>query len=141
MKELGISANVDFPGWVQNDAKDKLFRESKLFLLPSYTEAMPMSILEAMGYGLPIVSTNVGGIPQLVKHGYNGYLYAPGSIDEMSSSIICLLQDEDKVLNFGKNSFDIIKNDYSLGKHIENIIRVYEEIINENEKYQKKPII
>lgn len=57
---------VILPGWVSGEKKASLLRESMIFLLPSHMEAMPMSILEAMGYGLPVVSTNVGGIPNLV---------------------------------------------------------------------------
>lgn len=58
--EKGVSDNVEFPGWVRGDTKDKLLREADVFFLPSYNEGMPMSVLDAMGYALPVVSTNVG---------------------------------------------------------------------------------
>lgn len=55
-----------------------------------------MSILEAMGYGLPVVSTNIGGIPDLVKNNENGYLSDPGNTDEMAENILSILNNEKK---------------------------------------------
>ena len=74
IEKKGISQYFSFPGWIKKEEKEKLLQEADIFFLPSYTEGMPMSILEAMGYGLPIVTTNVGGIPQLVENGKNGYM-------------------------------------------------------------------
>lgn len=61
--------NVEFPGWIRNEQKKQYLREADIFLLPSYNEGMPMAILDAMGCGLPIVSTDVGGIPKIVRQG------------------------------------------------------------------------
>lgn len=72
IKEKNLSDRFIFPGWVRDNEKDELLKTSDIFFLPSYTEGMPMSILDAMGYGLPIVSTNVGGIPKIVHDGENG---------------------------------------------------------------------
>lgn len=94
--ERNIQNNISFPGWLDEIERDHYLKMSDIFFLPSYTEGMPMSILEAMGYGLPVVSTNIGGIPDLVKNNENGYLSDPGNTDEMAENILSILNNEKK---------------------------------------------
>lgn len=68
---------VSFEGWVDGDKKIKLLSETDIYILPSYNEGLPISILEAMSYKKPIISTRVGGIPQIVDDS-NGFLIEPG---------------------------------------------------------------
>jgi glycosyltransferase involved in cell wall biosynthesis len=125
LEEKGIKNNVLLPGWVRGVDKDRLLREADVFLLPSYNEGMPMSILDAMGYGLPIVSTDVGGISKLVHNGHNGYLCQAGDIAELSASIVRLLQDIGSLKAYGKNSFSIVKNKYALDVHLDRLETLY----------------
>ena len=124
--EKGISDNVEFPGWVRGDTKDKLLRKADVFFLPSYNEGMPMAVLDAMGYGLPVVSTNVGGIPKIVHDGENGVCCEAGDVDRMSRSITELMLNEELRENAGRDSMKIVKAKYSLEAHIEMLERVYE---------------
>ena len=126
--DLKIQDLVEFTGWVRDKEKDELLRKSDIFFLPSYNEGMPMSILDAMGYGLPIVSTNVGGIPKIVKNEENGYTVKAGDIDGFANAIISILSDDEKRKNFSRNSYDVASSKYSLDKHIEEIERVYENL-------------
>ena len=127
-QKLGVSKNIEFPGWVRNEEKDRLLKSCDLFLLPSYTEGMPMSILDAMGYGLPIVSSDVGGIPKIVKNDENGYMLKAGDVEGFSNAIISVLLDDEKRKSFAVNSYNVAKSKYSLDKHIEEIERVYENL-------------
>lgn len=129
LKRLNVRDKVLFPGWVTGDEKESLFTQSTLFLLPSYTEAMPMAILEAMGYGLPIVSTNVGGIPQLVKPGENGYLYDPGDIEGISGGIVDILQDRNKCRLMGMTSQKMVIEKYSIERHLDELKKIYRETL------------
>lgn len=114
-----------YPGWVRNEVKDKLLREADIFFLPSYNEGMPMSILDSMGYGLPIVSTKVGGITKIVHNGENGFVCEPGDIKGLSNSIIKLLNDDKLLKSSGEKSVAIINNGYSLDIHIKKIKTIY----------------
>lgn len=125
IKEKRIEQNVEFPGWVRGNQKDKLLREADLFYLPSYNEGMPMSILDAMGYGLPIVSTNVGGIPKIVHDGENGSCFEPGNVMEMGKAIENLL--ENKRIEASISSFEIVKRGYSLEQHIKKLEECYKK--------------
>lgn len=84
---------VRFHGWVSGTAKQNLLNLADAFILPSYIEGVPISILEAMSYGLPILSTTVGGIPEIVSDGVNGFLFSPGDKTSIKSSIDTLLND------------------------------------------------
>lgn len=123
----GLSSNVTFTGWIGPDQKKSFLLRSRVYLLPSYNEGLPMSILEAMGFGLPIVSTYVGGIPELVMPGENGFLYQPGDIEGMSNGIIELLQNQQRSLEVSGNNRRKIEKDYSLEVYAQKLDRIYTE--------------
>ena len=125
LSKKGLDKNVIFPGWVRDDRKDKLLRECDIFFLPSYNEGMPMSILDAMGYGLPIVSTNVGGITKIVLDGENGYICSPGDVDGFVDKLAELIGNEQTIKTFGLNSFNLVKNNYSIEQHIKKFKQIY----------------
>lgn len=127
VEEYSVTDNTVFPGWVRGDEKDRMLREADLFFLPSYNEGMPMSVLDAMGYGLPVVSTNVGGIPKIVHNMENGYCCEPGDIDMLARGAIKLLKDDERRTAASLISISIVKERYSLESHIQLLEAVYEQ--------------
>jgi glycosyltransferase involved in cell wall biosynthesis len=91
---LGLKDSVTFLGWVDSEQRDQLLAAAHIFALPSYNEGLPMALLEAMGWGLPVIATPVGGIPELITSGVNGLLVNPGDIQQLSAVIQSLIQDE-----------------------------------------------
>ena len=85
--------NVRLLGWVCGSDKDAVLSQATLFLLPSYQEGLPLAILEALSYGLPVVTTPVGGIPEAVIDGETGFLIPPGDVEAMVDRITRLLQN------------------------------------------------
>ena len=128
-KEQGVEKQLVFPGWANGKEKDGLLQQASVFFLPSYTEGMPMSILEAMGYGLPVVSTTVGGIPELVEHGKSGFLLEPGDTEGFAEAIITLLKDSRKRMEMGQAGLSHVQENYSLEKHIGSLMNVYDSLI------------
>lgn len=133
LREKGIDSNVVFPGWVRGDEKDKLLKSSDIFFLPSYNEGMPMSILDAMGYGLPIVSTNVGGIPRIVS-AKNGHICNPGDKKELAKSIVSILNNNNKLKSLSLGSYEIVKEKYSLELHVKALEELYMKLGGLHEK-------
>ncbi len=129
IEEKNVAENVVFPGWVRGKTKDKLLKEADVFFLPSYNEGMPMSVLDAMGYGLPIVSTNVGGIPKIVHDGENGYCCEPGDLARMGMGIEDILSNKEKRNALAEESLSIVKRGYSLEAHLKLLKAAYERII------------
>lgn len=91
--EYGIEDMVIYEGWVSGEKKASLFNLADAYILPSYTEGVPISILEAMSYGVPVLSTPVGGIPEVVTSGVNGLLFNAGDKKAMAECINRLLND------------------------------------------------
>ena len=127
--EKGVKENVVFPGWVRGEKKDRLLREADVFFLPSYNEGMPMSVLDAMGYGLPIVSTIVGGIPKIVRNKENGCCCKPRDIEKMSEAISGILKEKTIREKYAKESIFIVHDKYSLGFHLKLIRTVYASVL------------
>lgn len=85
--KAGLDSYIKFTGWIDGNTKEELLNSSQLLVLPSYNEGLPISILEAISYGLPIVSTDVGSVNEAVINGSNGFLIKPGNIDQLAKSI------------------------------------------------------
>ena len=94
--EGGVDDLAEYIGWVQDDEKDHYFYQSDYFILPTYYEAMPMTILEALSYGKPVITTPVGSIPEVIEHNKNGFLFPPGNIEELKKIIFDVINDKSK---------------------------------------------
>jgi glycosyltransferase involved in cell wall biosynthesis len=90
---LGIADAVTFTGWVGPSGKRALLESSAVFALPSYDEGLPVSLLEAMAAGVPVVAAAVGGIPEVVLDGVSGFLVAPGDKVTLQRLLRTLLLD------------------------------------------------
>lgn len=95
VKANGMENEVEFLGWVNRDQRKDLLEKSDVLVLPSYNEGLPMAILEAMSYGLPIISTNVGSIAEAVHNGENGFLVEPGNVAALEEAITILTDNEE----------------------------------------------
>lgn len=92
-KAMAIRNNVHFLGWVEHEQKINLLGQADIFVLPSHNEGFPVCLLEAMAAGLPVVATNVGGIPDLVEPDKNGILVEAGKAVALADAIINLADD------------------------------------------------
>lgn len=96
---------VKFEGWVSGKKKIELLNWADVFILPSFNEGLPISILEAMSYRMPIISTDVGGIPEVVEHGVNGTIVKPGDDEEIFNAIKRYTDNRSLLENEGNASF------------------------------------
>jgi glycosyltransferase involved in cell wall biosynthesis len=93
-KQLGIADSVEFRGWISYEDKVKELSKACVFCLPSYDEGLPMGVLEAMSAGVPVVTTPVGGIPDVLTHKENAMLFEPGHVSKLSDCLVELIKDE-----------------------------------------------
>lgn len=96
-----IADIADFRGWVDGEAKDRMFCGSDVMLLPSYFEGLPICLLEAMTYGMPVVATRVGGIPEIVDDGVNGRLITPGDRDALFEAMRYYIENRGEIARHG----------------------------------------
>lgn len=109
ISELGLEETVIFEGWVTGEKKIDLLNLADVYILPSYNEGLPVSILEAMSYRLPIISTPVGGIPEVVIENENGILVEPGNKTATGRAIIRMIENESFRRKAGEASFNRVK--------------------------------
>jgi glycosyltransferase involved in cell wall biosynthesis len=101
---LGISRNVTFHGIVSNDEIIEYYRNANLFVLPSFSEAFGMGLIEAMACELPVVATKVGGIPEVVENGRTGLLVEAGDSKELADAILNVFSDSKLRMWMGKRA-------------------------------------
>lgn len=92
-ERLGIRDAVSLPGWVDPPERQSLMSHAAVYVLPSYTEGLPMSLLEAMAAGVPVIATEVGGIPDVVTDGVTGFLFRPGDTAALERLLRTAMQD------------------------------------------------
>lgn len=100
-RKLGVEAQLELPGWIGQEQKSVLLRQATLLVLPSYIEAMPMSVLEAMAAGVPVVASRVGGVPDMIRDGVDGLLCAPGDVSGLVYAIETLLANPARAQRMG----------------------------------------
>lgn len=118
---------VVYEGWVSGEKKASLFNLSDAYILPSYTEGVPISILESMSYGVPVLSTPVGGIPEVIRSGENGILFQPGDKSAIASAINNLLNDKKLCRQMSERELGEAK-DYFPESIAEKLVAVYNSI-------------
>ncbi|MGH8327317.1 MAG: glycosyltransferase family 4 protein, partial [Steroidobacteraceae bacterium] len=122
---LGIGERVDCPGWLDQDRKSAELAAATAFVLPSYAEALPMALLEAMSWRLPVIATPVGGIPQVIEHEANGLLVTPGDIEGTAAAMARLMRESALASRLGAAARRTIEESYSLDTSIKRLLEIY----------------
>ncbi len=102
ISEHSLDSIVDYVGWVSGEKKNDLIKQSDIMILPSYNEGLPIFILEAMANAKPVISTIVGGIPEVVHHKENGYLIAPGDKEGIYKALKFYVNNPENIVKHGE---------------------------------------
>jgi N-acetyl-alpha-D-glucosaminyl L-malate synthase BshA len=126
-RELDLQDDVKFLG--KQDGLEEILNCADLFLMPSQSESFGLSALEAMACGLPVISSSVGGLPELVRHNETGYIAEFGNVERMALYTIDLLKNKKKYKAFSKNSRARAVNNFELDSVIPKYEKYYESIM------------
>lgn len=121
--------NVSYHGYVSEEKKRELLTSSSIYVLPTLAEGLPIAILEAMAAANAIVSTRVGGIPDLVEE-TNGRLVSPSDIDSLCDELICLLLSSEEARTMGEQNRILIESSYNWDEVTETLLNIYEFHLN-----------
>lgn len=127
-EELGIADKCEFRGWVSGEDKEDLFSMAGIYCLPSKNEGMPMSVMEAMAHGLPVITTAVGGVPQLIDNGVDGLLMDVDDVDQLSKLLFTLEDSPEQRTKLGLAGREKIKHDFEINKSVERLIGLYSKL-------------
>ena len=129
-RQLNVEKNFEFTGYISNDSERlfDLYRRARVFVLPSFSESLPLVLLEAMASGLPVIASRVGGIPDLVDPS-EGFLLPPGDISGFSSSLLYLLENDAARDDMSKNARRKAEM-YSWERVAQRTVSVYEKLFS-----------
>jgi len=126
-KDIGVDKDVTFYG--NQESFVEILSIADLFLMPSQSESFGLSALEAMACGVPVISSNAGGLPELNHHGETGYIAEIGDINKMAEYALSLLGDPNKYKIFSENALDRAVSLFSSEKIIPEYEKYYEEVL------------
>jgi glycosyltransferase involved in cell wall biosynthesis len=126
---LGLKRCVRAPGF-RHDGR-RLMGAMDVFLMTSEFEGLPIALLEAMSLGKPVVSTRVGGIPEVLEDGVTGFFAPVGAIDELAGRVMRLLDDDVLRMRFGRAAAATIEAAYHVKRRVEAIEHLYHEVLEE----------
>ncbi len=122
--------NIRLQGFVSGDAKKKAFDNAHLFIFPSYGEGMPNAVLEAMGFGLPVVSTPVGGVVDFFSPGKNGYYISIGDVHDIVVKIKKLLHDKGALSAMALHNYRLAQDCFRSDKVAKRMELIFDQTMN-----------
>jgi glycosyltransferase involved in cell wall biosynthesis len=121
----GLAENVYFTGEVSELEKWQFLHHASFFCLPSYAEGQPISIIEAMACGLPVISTKIGSIPEMISEGYNGKLINPGDTKALKDAILFLVKNPELGEVMGKASRELCQERHNIADLRAGLSKIY----------------
>jgi glycosyltransferase involved in cell wall biosynthesis len=114
---------VTYHGWLNKIEKNKLLSYSDILIQPSYFESFGITVIEAMSYGMPVIASNIGGLPELVENNVNGYLVSPGDLQQIYEAIKKFIENPSLLKKMGEVSYKKVEPYY-----LENVIKKLNDI-------------
>jgi N-acetyl-alpha-D-glucosaminyl L-malate synthase BshA len=127
-RQLDMDDHVKFLG--KQEGLVEILNSADLFLIPSQSESFGLAALEAMACGLPVISSSVGGLPELISHNETGFIAEIGDVDRMAKYVVDLLSNDKKYKLFSKNARDRAVNKFDKSKIIPIYENHYQTILN-----------
>lgn len=137
VNSLNLANHITFVGWLNSDKRDKLLKNSHIFILPSYNEALPMALLEAMSWGLPVITSPVGGIPEIITANKNGLVVTPGDIQQLTAAMQLLIENHNLRETLGQNARSSILG-FDVKVYCDNLLDMYHLLAKNSQEVNKK---
>lgn len=127
-KELSIDKNVEIFEWIKGKEKEDILLSSNIFVLPSYNEGMPMALLEAMSYKNAVISTEIGGIPEVITNEKSGFLIRAGDKEALLNNLNILLSDQKRLIEISENAYKKANDIFNIKNSIKKLIKIYNQL-------------
>lgn len=130
--ELLKNGKINLVGELYPPDLRELYRRSKLLVLPSLTEGLPLVILESLSCGMPVIASDVGAIPEVIQNGKNGYLIPKGNSDKLAKAILNICKNP--LFGLERLCRDSV-NGYKINRIVRNYIDLFQNVLNRSKKY------
>ena len=127
IEDLGIANAFLFTGFREDIPR--LVSAFDVFVLSTHREGLPLSVIEAMGIGKPVVATAVDGIPEIVDQGVTGLLHQHGDSEGLASAILACIEDPAKAASMGDAARRLVASEYTMDAYVRNVTRIYNEML------------
>ncbi|MBW2981178.1 glycosyltransferase family 4 protein [Candidatus Woesearchaeota archaeon] len=125
-KKLGLQHNIEFRGRLNYNELVKVYEKALAVVMPSiWMENNPMVLFEASSYAIPVIGSNIGGIPDMVKDGYNGYLVERFNSNQLAEKILTLIKNKNLAAKLGEIGKRLVEKEFSPQKHIKRLMLHY----------------
>lgn len=125
VEDNDLESHIYFLGVRSREETKEILKDMDIFTLPSFAEGIPVSLMEAMSMEIPVVSTIINGIPELIQNGENGFLVMPSDIEGLSNIFEKLILDDVLRKNIGREGRKIIKNKYNIYKSADKMVELF----------------
>jgi len=130
VEKEGLNGAIEFLGWIASDSLRKLHSSASVLAVPSYFENLPTVVVEAQALGTPVVASNVGGIPDLIRDGETGLLAEPGDAEELARQICYMLDNPDHAQQMARQAREFVERECSMDVHVDRLLELYRETIS-----------
>jgi glycosyltransferase involved in cell wall biosynthesis len=131
-ESLSVTKQITFLGLIDSQARNLLLEQVDIYVLPTYNEGLPLALLEAMSWGLPVITTPVSGIPEIVNDTENGLLVNPGEIQQLTDAMKLLIENEDLRLSLGKAARKTAEELVDVKKFSNRLAEIYQKVTENN---------
>ena len=135
IKDCGLEDHVEITGWLDEQAVRSRILSARALVQPSFAEGLPVVIMEALALRRPVISTTIAGIPELVKHGENGWLVPAGNIDELAAAMRrCLRASAEQIDAMGRAGQQRVRQMHHVEDEVAKLEHLFAESVARREK-------
>lgn len=127
--DLKITSSVTIRDWTKMDQAQEIIAQSDIMVMPSHHESFGVAALEAASFGLPVIATRVGGIPEVVEHNQTGLLIPPGDVEALTTAMITLAKNKSIRVKMGQAGREMVRSKYNFSDNIDQMRQLYQDIL------------
>lgn len=128
-RKLEIPQNqVQYLGWITGKEKETAFQEASIYCLPSWGEGFPMGVLDALAYGIPVITTPVGGVIDIFKNGTNGLVYDTYNIEELAKDLSLLMNSKETRNKIIQEADKLVNNEFNIERITNQLDKIYSSL-------------
>ncbi|MGF1522584.1 MAG: glycosyltransferase family 4 protein [Leptolyngbyaceae cyanobacterium] len=128
-QRLNLGQMVDFVGYKSQAEVRSYLQQTDIFILPSFAEGVPVVLMEAMAAGVPVLTTRIAGVPELVVHGESGWLVPPGDQQSLADSLAMLVEDADLRQRLGEAGRAQVASDFNVETEAKKLADIFRQVV------------